>query len=166
MALIISHLGRRRAGASALRDAYQKQSFRPFLYLLQMQEQSAGDTAQSTYGIRLESHVHILLDYIHARYSERITLEELANAAAISKTETMRCFKRIIGKFPMRYLKNTDCGKLHTCCRTRSDWFGRSAKTAVLRIVAISLNLSGRCTGRHRQSTAGRTSRFDAGTAK
>ena len=45
-----------------------------------------------------------LLEYIHARYGEHITLGDLAGAAAISKTEVMRCFKSVIGKSPMRYL--------------------------------------------------------------
>lgn len=76
-----------------------------FCILLQMQQQSGGDPARSTHGIRVESRVHILLDHIHAHYHERITLDELACAAAISKTEALRCFKRIIGKSPMRYLK-------------------------------------------------------------
>lgn len=72
--------------------------------LLRIQEQAVGEAAQSTYGIRLENRVHLLLDYIHAHYSERISLEDLANTAAISKTEVMRCFKSIISKSPMRYL--------------------------------------------------------------
>lgn len=76
-----------------------------FCILLRMQEHAADEAAQSTYGIRLEKRMHLLLDYIHAHYSERISLEDLARTAAISKTEVMRCFKSIISKPPVRYLK-------------------------------------------------------------
>lgn len=76
-----------------------------FCILLRIQEQAAGEAAQSTSGIRLEHRMHLLLDYIHAHYSEHISLEDLARAAAISKTEVMRCFKGIISKSPVRYLK-------------------------------------------------------------
>lgn len=75
-----------------------------FCILLHIQEQAAGEAAQSTYGIRLENRMHLLLDYIHTHYSEHISLEDLANTAAISKTEVMRCFKSIISKSPVRYL--------------------------------------------------------------
>lgn len=76
-----------------------------FCILLRIQEQAIGEAAQSTYGIRVENRMHLLLDYVHAHYSERISLEDLARTAAISKTEVMRCFKSIIGKSPVRYLK-------------------------------------------------------------
>lgn len=75
-----------------------------FCVLLQIQAKTNEQPSQNTYGLRLEKRLHQMLDYIHVHYSERITLDNLANTAAISKTEVMRCFKSITGKSPIRYL--------------------------------------------------------------
>lgn len=52
-----------------------------------------------------ENRVRQLLDYIHANYRQCLTLETLAQATAVSKTEVMRCFRQIIGQSPIQYLK-------------------------------------------------------------
>ncbi len=54
----------------------------------------------------LEDRVQIILNYIHANYSGNITLEDLAAAANVSKSEVLRCFKSIINISPIKYLKN------------------------------------------------------------
>lgn len=53
-----------------------------------------------------EKRVQILLDYIHTHYKDKITIEELARTATISKTEVLRCFKTIVGVSPIRYLNS------------------------------------------------------------
>ncbi len=45
-----------------------------------------------------------MLDYIHSRYSENITLEDIAGAAALSTREALRCFRRTIHDTPIQYL--------------------------------------------------------------
>lgn len=75
-----------------------------FLILLEIQEQTGFEKMQNTYSLRQEKRLQHLLEYIHAHYGEYITLNDLASAAAISKTEVMRCFKGVIGKSPIRYL--------------------------------------------------------------
>lgn len=54
----------------------------------------------------LEDRVQIILNYIHANYSKNITLDDLATAANVSKSEVLRCFKSIINISPIKYLKN------------------------------------------------------------
>lgn len=54
----------------------------------------------------LEKRVQVLLDYIHTHYKDKITIEELAKTASISKTEVLRCFKSIIGLSPINYLNS------------------------------------------------------------
>lgn len=61
-----------------------------------------GNTANLVQEIRLRD----ILNYIHAHYSEKITLDDIAAAAFISKSEVLRCFKSIIGQSPISYLKN------------------------------------------------------------
>lgn len=52
-----------------------------------------------------ESRVQTLLTYIHRHYSEKVTLDDLAQSASISKSETLRCFNGIVGQSPIKYLK-------------------------------------------------------------
>ena len=59
-----------------------------------------------TANLLLEERVQIILNYIHANYSKNITLDDLANAANVSKSEVLRCFKSIINISPIKYLKN------------------------------------------------------------
>lgn len=54
----------------------------------------------------LEKRVQVLLDYIHTHYKDKITIEELAKTASISKTEVLRCFKAIMGLSPISYLNS------------------------------------------------------------
>ena len=53
-----------------------------------------------------EKRVQVLLEYIHTHYKEKITIENLAKTASISKTEALRCFKSIIGLSPINYLNS------------------------------------------------------------
>lgn len=54
----------------------------------------------------IEDRVQIILNYIHANYSTNITLNDLAAAANVSKSEVLRCFKSVINISPIKYLKN------------------------------------------------------------
>ena len=42
---------------------------------------------------------------IEARYSEEITLTQIAGSACISESECLRCFRSVIGCSPMQYVK-------------------------------------------------------------
>ena len=53
-----------------------------------------------------ETRLRDILGFIHTHYAEKITLDDIANAAFISKSEVLRCFKNIIGQSPISYLKN------------------------------------------------------------
>ena len=60
----------------------------------------------SSANLLLEDRVQVILNYIHANYSSDITLDDLATAANVSKSEVLRCFKSIIKISPIKYLKN------------------------------------------------------------
>lgn len=53
-----------------------------------------------------EDRAQMLLDYIHRHYMDSITLDDLAQAVSVSKSEILRSFKAIIGLSPIKYLKN------------------------------------------------------------
>ena len=45
-----------------------------------------------------------MMAFIHDRYPERLTLQDIADSAAISTRECLRCFRSSIGQSPMDYL--------------------------------------------------------------
>ena len=46
-----------------------------------------------------------MLSYMHEHYAEKISLEDIAIAAAISKREVLRCFRTCINQAPFDYLQ-------------------------------------------------------------
>ena len=45
-----------------------------------------------------------IMTFIHAHYGERISADDMARAAAISRTEVFRCFQTVLRKKPVEYL--------------------------------------------------------------
>lgn len=77
-----------------------------FRILIHLPENVSYDNNDNNYNYIQENRVQIILDYIHSHYREKITLNDLAQTAFISKTEAMRSFRSIIGQSPIKYLKN------------------------------------------------------------
>ncbi|WP_099468657.1 helix-turn-helix transcriptional regulator [Konateibacter massiliensis] len=53
---------------------------------------------------RTQARLQIMLHFIHEHYAEKITLEEIANSANISKSEALRCFRFGVWTTPVDYL--------------------------------------------------------------
>jgi len=51
-----------------------------------------------------QERIQSMLAYIHQHYAEKITLDQVAQAALISKRECLRCFQSCIQKTPIEYL--------------------------------------------------------------
>ncbi|MCI8549283.1 MAG: AraC family transcriptional regulator [Lachnospiraceae bacterium] len=51
-----------------------------------------------------EERLRLMLSYIHSHYGEDITIDTIAQAVNISRSECFRCFRLIIGKSPLEYL--------------------------------------------------------------
>lgn len=45
-----------------------------------------------------------IMTFIHAHYGERVTVDDMARSAAISRTEVFRCFQAVLRKKPVEYL--------------------------------------------------------------
>lgn len=75
-----------------------------FRILIHLPENISYDNNDNNY--IQENRVQLILNYIHSHYREKITLNDLAKIASVSKTEAMRSFKSIIGQSPIKYLKN------------------------------------------------------------
>ncbi|MDO4275019.1 MAG: AraC family transcriptional regulator [Eubacteriales bacterium] len=51
-----------------------------------------------------EQRVRAMLSYIHTHFSENISIDSIADAANVSRSECFRCFKEILRKTPIEYL--------------------------------------------------------------
>lgn len=51
-----------------------------------------------------ESRIKAMLEFIHKHYGENISLQEIADAAQLSKSECCRCFQRTLKASPFEYL--------------------------------------------------------------
>ncbi|MGN0411701.1 MAG: helix-turn-helix domain-containing protein [Lachnospiraceae bacterium] len=60
--------------------------------------------AEREINIRNQSRMQTMLSFIHQNYAEKITLEEIASSAVISRREAIRCFQNSIQKAPIEYL--------------------------------------------------------------
>lgn len=58
---------------------------------------------QTSYPI-YDQRVKIILEYIHTHYNHQIKLDTLAELAHLSKAETIRVFKRHVGRTPFKYI--------------------------------------------------------------
>lgn len=77
-----------------------------FCMLIKLQKRMERATLLKTQNYMPEKRVQIMLDYLHTHFNRKITIDDLAKAAAISKTEVLRCFKNIIGVSPIHYLND------------------------------------------------------------
>lgn len=51
-----------------------------------------------------QERIQTMLEFIHQHYHEKITLEQIASSAIVSKRECLRCFQSCIQKTPIEYL--------------------------------------------------------------
>ena len=67
---------------------------------------------KKTEGSRLlHGRLQKMLEFIRQNYEKRIRLEEIAEAAGISKTEALRCFHMGVGSTPVTYLNEYRLGR-------------------------------------------------------
>lgn len=55
--------------------------------------------------IRMEKRLKQMMGLIREHYAEQITIADIADAALVSVSECLRCFNRILGITPVRYLR-------------------------------------------------------------
>lgn len=51
-----------------------------------------------------EQRIRLMLSYIHTHYSEPVTIDDISDAASVSRSECFRCFRGIVRKTPVEYL--------------------------------------------------------------
>ena len=77
----------------------------------------------------LQARLHKMMDYIHSNYPQHLLLDDVANAANISKREALRCFKLGLQMTPINYLN-------HYRLRHAAEMLSETSKT--VETIAIS----------------------------
>lgn len=62
------------------------------------------ETASSN--MLVQARARLMLDFISSHYAKELTLQEIAEAASISKSEALRCFRLAVQSTPIQYLTN------------------------------------------------------------
>lgn len=73
--------------------------------LMGRERENAGYKKYSEKNMRKEKRLKEMLSLIHLHYGEELTVKRIADAASISVSEAMRCFKATLGTSPIQYLK-------------------------------------------------------------
>ena len=74
------------------------------VFLLQS-HYTAANAAPSARALRNDERLKQMLCFIHAQYDQKISASDIAAAASISVSESLRCFTQTIGVSPVMYLK-------------------------------------------------------------
>ena len=69
------------------------------------EKQNVVTSGLSRKDVLMEERIRTMLDYLEAHYMENVTLEEIADSAAISISECIRCFKAMVHVTPINYLR-------------------------------------------------------------
>ena len=62
--------------------------------------------AESAATIRDMERIKRMLSYLEQHYDESVTLEQIAESAAVCVSEALRCFRRTVHQTPIQFLKN------------------------------------------------------------
>lgn len=71
--------------------------------------------------LRNSERIKIMLQFIQEHYSSQINVSMIANAAMISESECLRCFRHTIGTSPIQYLKQFRIQKAAELLIARND---------------------------------------------
>lgn len=75
------------------------------LIFLLFQNCPGAEKIPSEKALRDGQRMKIMLQYIQEHYGEELTLTKIAQSAAVSENECLRCFRTMIGSTPIRYVK-------------------------------------------------------------
>lgn len=86
------------------KSEFQTRNLFSEIWLLLLEEIAESERKQVTGRYMNQDRIQTMLSYIHQNYGEKVTLEDIADSAAISKRECTRCFQKSIQKTPVEYL--------------------------------------------------------------
>ena len=91
------------------------------IWLLLMEEMAQQTPKPPAVALRNRERVLTMMAFIQEHFTEKLTLEEIAAAAAISTRECLRCFKDAIHQSPIEYLLSYRIGAAKKLLETTND---------------------------------------------
>ncbi len=89
-------------------DGYEfemREELSRLILLLRKHQPSAPVRTLSDQALRDAERIKVMLSWIQSHYREQIVLEQIADSVHLSANEALRCFKRMINRSPMQYLR-------------------------------------------------------------
>ena len=101
---ILSRLKKAAALQNSSNTEFQTRNLFSEIWLLLLEE--AKHTEKNSVPVKSmnQERIQTMLSFIQQNYSEKISLEDIASSAAISKRECLRCFQQSIHQTPFEYL--------------------------------------------------------------
>ena len=89
-------------------------------YLVQQHGASLAEPSGQKGGRTMER-LQTMMNFIHANYHNKLSLDEIAGAANVSKSEALRCFHQVIHSTPIQYLNEYRLGRAREALLTSSE---------------------------------------------
>lgn len=83
---------------------FQTRSIFSDIWLLLLEEISRQPEVPTALNLRNQDRMQTMMSHIHQNYRNKVTLEEIAFSASVSKRECIRCFRNTINTSPIEYL--------------------------------------------------------------
>ena len=83
---------------------FQTRNLLSEIWLLLLEEIKDSDREHTVPNSVKQDRIFTMLSYIHENYNRKLTLEEIAASASVSKRECLRCFQTGLGESPFHYL--------------------------------------------------------------
>lgn len=103
------------------RNEFQTRNLFSEIWLLLLDEVEDYERQNHSQKYQDPDRIQTMLSYIHQNYAEKITLEDIAASASISKRECTRCFRKSIQKTPIDYLLEYRIEKAESLLTGTSD---------------------------------------------
>lgn len=83
---------------------FQTRNILSEIWLLLLEEIQKLRSSEVSTNLESQDRIQTMMSFIHNNYQEKISLEDIADSASVSKRECLRCFQNCIHKTPFQYL--------------------------------------------------------------
>lgn len=142
---------------------FQTRNLLSDIWLLLLDEMKDREFDQPEINPVSQERIETMLSFVHQNYNTKLTLEEIADSAAISKRECLRCFRECLDKTPFQYLLDYRIEMAEKLLRTTDIPVTEIAMNTGFSSAAyfgkVFKEISGKTPGMFRRSSSGKSGR-------
>lgn len=142
---------------------FQTRNLLSDIWLLLLDEMKDREFDQPEINPVSQERIQTMLSFVHQNYNTKLTLEEIADSAAISKRECLRCFRECLDKTPFQYLLDYRIEMAEKLLRTTDIPVTEIAMNTGFSSAAyfgkVFKEISGKTPGMFRRSSSGKRGR-------